>query len=336
MYTTFFRQLNTALGRWMTCDEKFQPHQSPYNSMDGNPIGLTDNSGLGTENADGTITVVDKDDAWSIFWRQFGTGKQQDYQDFLALNGIDPESGTINGNPLHTGQVLQVPIAMKVASQARRHTKALLDIKPPSFTMNPEDAKWFANDNSVQNGYQMVMDEFYGTHNANYGQTMYSTERGDNTETGKELALKEINRYVREVKAVENYFRPFVPTPLASGRLDETFSVVDLIPAGKIINIGRSYFAKIAAKGGVSLLDDAASLVAKNGGKNSVTIETATQKIRYDLAGKAHGGVPTPHMQVYNKNFVNGVQKSVSRAGKEAIPMTQKDLDLVRIYLTGQ
>jgi Bacterial toxin 24 len=91
-----------------------------------------------------------------------------------------------------------------------------------------------------------------------------------------------------------------------------------------------------AAKGGGSLVDDAANLVKMNGGKNSVTIETATQKIRYDLAGKAHGGVPTPHMQVYNKNFVDGVQKNVSRESKEAIPMTQKDLDLVRKHLTGQ
>jgi len=84
------------------------------------------------------------------------------------------------------------------------------------------------------------------------------------------------------------------------------------------------------------LLDDAANLVKMNGGKNSVTIETATQKIRYDLLGKSHGGVATPHMQVYNKNFVDGVQKSVSRASKEAIPMTQKDLNLVRKFLTGQ
>lgn len=89
----------------------------------------------------------------------------------------------------------------------------------------------------------------------------------------------------------------------------------------------------IIAKG-VSLLDDAADLVKLNGGKNSIMLETATQKIRYDLAGKAHAGVPTPHMQIYNKNFVNGVQKSVTRASKEAIPMTQKDLNLVRKSLT--
>jgi RHS repeat-associated protein len=44
-YTTEFRQLDPRLGRWFSVDPVFQPWQSPYTSMDNNPIGLTDKKG---------------------------------------------------------------------------------------------------------------------------------------------------------------------------------------------------------------------------------------------------------------------------------------------------
>ncbi len=57
-YTTEFRQLDPRLGRWFSVDPVFQPWQSPYTSMDNNPIGLNDVSGLGT--GDGEVTVGKK------------------------------------------------------------------------------------------------------------------------------------------------------------------------------------------------------------------------------------------------------------------------------------
>jgi hypothetical protein len=48
-YTTYFRALDPRIGRWLTPDPKVFPWQSPYCSMDGNPVALIDPWGASTE-----------------------------------------------------------------------------------------------------------------------------------------------------------------------------------------------------------------------------------------------------------------------------------------------
>jgi hypothetical protein len=69
-----------------------------------------------------------------------------------------------------------------------------------------------------------------------------------------------------------------------------------------------------------------------NSGLNSVNIEIENGLIRYDLDGKAHGAIQTPHKHFYQKNKVNGVVKSLSKMDKNPEEMNQQDIRTVRKF----
>jgi len=92
-YTTEFRQLDPRLGRWFSVDPVFQPWQSPYTSMDNDPINLNDPMG----------DKAGKDDKLVDSWINEATGEQYElYQsqdgkyfvDIYSPNAI--YTGTIN------------------------------------------------------------------------------------------------------------------------------------------------------------------------------------------------------------------------------------------------
>jgi len=70
-----------------------------------------------------------------------------------------------------------------------------------------------------------------------------------------------------------------------------------------------------------------------NEGRNSVTIKNKNGHIRYDLEGKAHEQIKTPHKHIYKNNLYEGEIKSVSELSESPLKLTKEDLEIIRTYL---
>ena len=91
-YRTEFRQLDPRLGRWFSVDEDFKGYESPYTSMDNDPINKTDVLGLTGDN------VVIGGKAFTKGAKVKTNDKGNDLQNVKLQGGFKNENGT----PIHT------------------------------------------------------------------------------------------------------------------------------------------------------------------------------------------------------------------------------------------
>jgi RHS repeat-associated protein len=117
--------------------------------------------------------------------------------------------------------------------------------------------------------------------------------------------------------------------PQGERLFDVTTDAVSAAGTFGMAKVGPKVSAALA-KANQAALKATAKVVAKtlNKGKNSIFVKKAGKTAtRYDLMGKAHAGVETPHKQLYkfNQNPKTGAA-SYSRASKEAFSMGWGDM----------
>ena len=118
-YTTFFRQLDPRLGRWFSPDPVFQPWQSPYTSMDNNPINLTDVMGDKThgDGGDPASHEVKKDETLGGIAKKYdGVSADDIYEANKELIGSDKDL-------IKPGQKLEIPGTKEVKEEIQIEKK---------------------------------------------------------------------------------------------------------------------------------------------------------------------------------------------------------------------
>jgi|GEM_PF-2608311 len=130
-YTTYFRALDSRIGRWLTPDPKVFPWQSPYVSMDGNPVALVDVWGASTDGG-GTETLNNADGSVDEYAKNGLTGEYEWHQivppmavantpanrpfvpvSTMVFNDFELQQEVMEYNPLPERQLLEKSGAVK-------------------------------------------------------------------------------------------------------------------------------------------------------------------------------------------------------------------------------
>ena len=85
--------------------------------------------------------------------------------------------------------------------------------------------------------------------------------------------------------------------------------------------------------GAKSVQQQADDLVSQNGGRNRVTLRSENTQLEIDLAGRSHGGVPTPHTKTSTRNHRAPNQPAYNTKRAPVTPTTQQEVRTARKYL---
>jgi len=308
-----FRHYDNALGRFVVPDPlaEISPNLTPFRYGYNNPISYNDPLGL---HEDASVVLNGGDIV--IDWGSGNSGGTIWYNN-------DSNNGAGHSWSFTHNEALMMFEPADWESLGDRSSLSTVSI-------NHSKSNSALNILSRVSGVNRIVNSIYSTswYDRNYG--------GDGSGSLADNSLyvmDQINQYNPFAMIADNYYQAKYGTDRLGNPMTTTqanLNTLSVVPIGRVGSAVAKVGNNLAKR---TLVQQADDLVKLNGGRNSVTLRTHNQQIRYDLAGKAHAGVPTPHKQIYNKNFFNGKVRSITRASKEAIPMTQEEIRMIRKYL---
>ncbi len=254
-YTTEFRQLDPRLGRWFSVDPVFQPWQSPYTSMDNNPIGLNDVLGDKTGDKDtkkingvdhdrtelsGDPGVGEMDDKIDLGGGKTGLGKWVDKNDHSKGFYAKDDAGHfyILTPAEQKQEASTVTIAIPTFEAKLSGYESAMKSVGLESKISEDDKK------AMKDGYNGSIENYLGIKNEKLQSEEYLKRTAKARAAGAAWAKSEIQKAEAQLKeiALQNSYNARGPG------LESPIDLTDILslgmPVGRIANAGKGWIVK--------------------------------------------------------------------------------------------